>query len=197
MRSRIARTVLAVTAVLVLAGISTAQQAEDPRGWNKASWGMTKEEIKTAIPQAVDFDYDSCQGLRGKVDSKYLAGMECVSKFFGMPIEVNTLKCVVSFHLSAGVLASVNLLPQGENAIASVIGQHVFLDGLTDKYGAPTHSDVKPVISGLSNKPDGQEHTWEWVFSETIITLKFYENNDPHFSSTGLTYRKRQKADAL
>jgi hypothetical protein len=157
-------------------GLAIAQEkTEDPHGWTKAKWGMTQEEIQKVFPDAAqisDRTFGQMLGLR--------------------KMKVGTLDYTVRFRFSSGsaALAEVLLSPEGDPALYAEAAETELLPRLTDKYGAPTKSSEEDLDEGKRRK-------WEWIFSETDLTLSFSEYRDRRFNFTLLTYHKREKSDAL
>jgi len=50
------RMTLIAALLATAAGLSAQNPADDPSGWTKAKWGMTKAQIQIAFPDATQVD---------------------------------------------------------------------------------------------------------------------------------------------
>jgi hypothetical protein len=190
---------LKVGLVVVVAALSTVllhaqATSDDPRGWSKAKWGMTKKQIQTTFPETTLLENDeygvhtSFLGIRG-----YLISSE---------------QFTVTFSFSKdGRLEYVLLEPEnryvgkdgkefsGPPTAVAEDTKMTLLKLLTDKYGKPTQLSTEP-----NERGGGLDRKWQWVFPQTIIELEWVAFGDPefkHLDKTDLSYSLRTRRKDL
>lgn len=171
-------TATAFLVCLTLSPTIAQEKAEDPHGWTKAKWGMTQDEIQKIFPEAIQ-------------TTDRVLGRKLTLRGF----KIGRLSYAVRFVFGPGSegLIKVFLLPEGEPAgTYAGIAQDSLRTMLTDKYGQPTQSSERDMYD-----PDGKDRQWKWVLSETEIKLGSLQFRDDTKNYTVLTYRKKEKSDAL
>ncbi|MEN6476205.1 MAG: hypothetical protein ABFD81_19475 [Syntrophaceae bacterium] len=134
---------------------SAKQNAKDAHGWNKAEWGMTKEQLLKAIDGAVEIEKTPYTSEPGKnlyeivKVPEVTIGIDKFSPALYMSEKDNKLHMVKLFH---------------GNAIESQFGNIKSL--LTQKYGSPTLDDQ------VRNRDD-YENKAKWILPSTSIELVY------------------------
>ena len=150
------------------------QNPDDPNGWTKAKWGMSKDEIIKAFPDATEF-------------YNHLTGRAIGLRHF----EIGSQKLTVMFVFGdepASGLKSIAFEPEGPYP---ELASSELLARLKDKYG-------QPIESATDNRTlDGKVHLWEWTIDTTDIKLSFGDFRNPEYDFCTLQYRKIEKQDVL
>ncbi len=158
------------------AGALWAQgQVDDPGGWTKAKWGMSRAQVSTAFPDAT---------MQTDPISK-----KPVLAINGFPIQKVTF--FVRFIFSqTDELQEVLLEPEGDRAVYPRAASSNLLSALTDKYGRP--EETTPRHDRFSVR-----YEWKWLFPVTSMTLTFNDYGVANTSLAFLDYRRRLMNDAL
>ena len=140
-------------------------------GWTKAKWGMTKEEIAKAFPDATEF-------------YNHLTGRTLGLRHFEIGSQKLSVMFVFGDEPSEG-LTGVTMESEGP---FFDIASSAFLTRLKDKYGAPTDTTTDD-----DRALDGKTHNWEWDFQVTRISLAFGDFRNPKYDFCILQYEKKGK----
>lgn len=159
-----------------------AADTDDPKGWSKVHWGMTRDDIRVQLPEAKDFmDEEKVErfGLR-----KYsISGSDYTVEF----LQTGYVLTLQPGHKVSGV----RIEPYREAPIASDVvqriraqqAQHDLSSLLIGKYGSPTQENT------------GSESISRWLFPTTEIKLSYDENDYGTF--TKLVYSQRTQSDQV
>jgi hypothetical protein len=153
---------------LTLALATIAGAADDPAGWTAAKWGMTTDQVRAAIPDAVP-----------------LTGREADRKIDGhlSPLGVPQIKLgpatVAGYFLfdASGKLESVAFKADQVSTSATMFVNLSL--ALAEKYGRPMEST------------EGKNRTAQWTFPTTTIDLRYTEIPAIGFQTLWLTYHIR------
>jgi hypothetical protein len=161
--------------LLISASIGLAEEPDIP-GWNKASWGMTQEEVMRELPESRIHPPDE---YRSK-------------PFLAIPhYSIGARTYMISFAFDeTGKLFRVEVSLEAPGGIAAEGAKSELLDLLTDKYGAASGSGTERERGALT-------HRWEWIRTHGRITLSYYEYPDWKSSFMGLAYYQRKQSDAI
>lgn len=139
--------IIAVTAIIMAPVRANSQQVTQLDGWQKAKWGMTKEDVKKVFPKATDFVIT----MKGKQFQKW--GLS--------DYEISGCHYNVDFGFSGDKLNAVDLqltdLKDGGKCGPKMSSL------LVDKYGKPTTSDNE-------KKRDMETTSEKWLIGNTTIT---------------------------
>jgi hypothetical protein len=120
-----------------------SSKPKDIKGWTKASWGMTREEIIKAFPGTHPFE-------DVLVSAPFKIGIDQFTAEFDFSKGSNSLEAVI-------------IAPLGENPSLDSLFQSLELM-LTEKYGPPT-TRPEPSLQ------DKESISVNWAFPSTIISL--------------------------
>lgn len=158
---------------------------ESLNGWNKAVWGMTKEQVISAFDGEVkklnkpdEYDFNNSSG-----GGKYLAPIGIDD------YEIGPMKCKVRFLFRDGDTAlSAVVITSNEKNYVALESQYRELEKLLiEKYGKQSHSNDNTIRKGSKTK----ESTWN--LSKSVIELE-YSHIQNILSSLTLTYRTLTKS---
>jgi len=147
--------------VLAAASIATAQH-QDPAGWTTARWGMTADQVRAAIPDAVPIPPEKIDGRPATLGIPHLdIGRSTWTAYFLFDPD--------------GRLDAVHL-----KALGTSVSQAAFVDTellLSERYG-------RSIARHEENNRSAQ-----WSFPKTAITLR-YTNLAPRirFETLWLSY---------
>lgn len=162
-----------LASVLILA--TAAQDRPGPRGWSKATWGMTAAEVRAAFPSAAELP-------RPERDFGNLGRLELRN------VEIGPIAGAATFYFPPDTdrLVAVRLEADPALPYASTFAQ--LREALVEKYGRPTSSDT---VTDRTTT-----HAVQWVLKSTVIRLAWYDGG-PNIGIVSVRYTERKPSDSL
>jgi hypothetical protein len=157
--------------MLLLAGIAAA--ADDPGGWTAAKWGMTRDQVRAAIPSA--------KVLTGPADARTVE--KDVSDLGIDAIAIGAIDWTVLFFFDAsGGLRQVRLAPVNTKKDATEQQYLATESLLVEKYGRPFDRNA----TESTDVRDAQ-----WTIGKTTIHLRRLAIRRVAFQAITLIYRRK------